>query len=155
MIHNSLFNPRYGRGLSPALAETLTTLRQQDLAELAPGRHAIDGDRIFMDVMTLMTGAEEEKRAVLHQEYTTLHLLISGEERFDYGLPGEWRSECAYDERNDVQLLGNGRLPQSLHLTHGMFVIVSQMEPYKCGCHWRRPQQIKKAVIKIHHRLLV
>lgn len=155
VIHNSLFNPRYGRGLSPALAKTLTTLRQYDLPELASGPHQIDGDCIFMDVMTLMTGSEEEKFAELHQEYVTLHLLISGEERIDYGLPGEWYSEIPYDVLNDVQRLDNHRLAQSLYLTHGTFVIVSQMEPYKCGCQWRQPQQIKKAVVKIHHRLLV
>ncbi|MBI3311728.1 MAG: YhcH/YjgK/YiaL family protein, partial [Serratia liquefaciens] len=78
MIYNTLFNPRYGRGLSPILIETLTTLRQYDLVELAQGRHELKGEKIFMDVMTLTTGLAESKRAELHQEYAVIHLLLSG-----------------------------------------------------------------------------
>ncbi len=75
MIHNSLFNPRFGRGLAPALVSTLTELRRCDLPELALGHHPIDGDNIFMDVMTLTTAPAAEKRAEMHQEYIALHLL--------------------------------------------------------------------------------
>ena len=55
MIYGSLFNPRFGRGLSPALANILNTVRQYDLPNLPLGRHEIDGDRVFMNVMELMT----------------------------------------------------------------------------------------------------
>lgn len=40
-------------------------------------------------------------------------------------------------------------------MTHGMFALFFQMEPHKTGCVWQRPQQIKKAVVRIHHRLLL
>lgn len=94
VIYNTLFNPRYGRGLSPTLVETLTAVRQYDLAELAQGRHEIKGEKIFMDVMTLTTGLAETRRAELHQEYAAIHLLLGGEERIDYGLPGIGKVSC-------------------------------------------------------------
>ena len=117
MIHNSLFNPRFGRGLAPALVSTLTELRRCDLPELALGHHPIDGDNIFMDVMTLTT------------------------------VPAA--------ENSDLLLLDIKRHPQTLHMTHGMFAIFFQMEAHKTGCLWQRPQHIKKAVVRIHHRLLL
>lgn len=155
MIHNSLFNPRFGRGLAPALISTLTELRQCNLPELASGRHPIDGDTIFMDVMTLTTTPAAEKRAEMHREYIALHLLISGEERIEYGLAGSGHREQLHDDHRDMLLLDIKRHPQTLHMTHGMFAIFFQMEPHKTGCLWQQPQQIKKAVISIHHRLLL
>jgi len=155
VIHNSLFNPRFGRGLAPALVSTLTELRRCDLPELALGHHPIDGDNIFMDVMTLTTAPAAEKRAEMHQEYIALHLLISGEERIEYGLAGNGHREHPHAENSDLLLLDIKRHPQTLHMTHGMFAIFFQMEPHKTGCLWQRPQHIKKAVVRIHHRLLL
>lgn len=123
MIHNSLFNPRFGRGLAPALVSTLTELRRCDLPELAPGHHPIDGDNIFMDVMTLTTTPAAQKRAEMHQEYIALHLLISGEERIEYGLAGDGHREQPHAENSDLLLLDIKRHPQTLHMTHGMFAI--------------------------------
>ena len=38
-------------------------------ARTGPGHHPIDGDNIFMDVMTLTTTPAAQKRAEMHQEY--------------------------------------------------------------------------------------
>lgn len=128
--------PRFGRGLAPALVSTLTELRRCDLPELAPGRHPIDGDSIFMDVMTLTTVAAAEKQAEMQQEYITLHLLISGEERIEYGLAGDGHREHPHAENGDLLLLDIKRHPQTLHMTHGMFAIFSRWshtKPAACG----------------------
>ncbi|MGO4743701.1 N-acetylneuraminate anomerase [Serratia quinivorans] len=155
MIYNTLFNPRYGRGLSPILIETLTTLRQYDLAELAQGRHELKGEKIFMDVMTLTTGLAESKRAELHQEYAVIHLLLSGEERMDYGLPGDWQSELPYDEVQDLQLLDIKRHRQTLAMFPGMYAIFLPHEPHKVGCQLKAAMPIKKAVVRVHYTLLL
>lgn len=155
MIYNTLFNPRYGRGLSPILVETLTAVRQYDLAELALGRHEINGEKIFMEVMTLTTGLAETRRAELHQEYAVIHLLLSGEERIDYGLPGDWQSELPYDELHDVQLLEIKRHRQTLAMFPGMYAIFLPHEPHKVACQLNAPMPIKKAVISVHYALLL
>jgi YhcH/YjgK/YiaL family protein len=155
VIYNTLFNPRYGRGLSPTLVETITAVRQYDLAKLAQGRHEIKGEKIFMDVMTLTTGLAETRRAELHQEYAAIHLLLGGEERIDYGLPGDWQSELPYDDARDVQLLDIIRHRQTLAMFPGMYAIFLPHEPHKVACQLNVSMPIKKAVIKVHYTLLL
>lgn len=155
MIYNTLFNPRYGRGLSPVLIETLSTLRQYDLPALALGRHDIDGDKIFMEVMTLTTGLAETQHAKLHHEYADIHLLISGEERIDYGMPGDWQSEFPYDEAQDTQRVDIKRHCQTLAMFPGAYALFFPHEPHKAGCQVIAPTLIKKAVVRVHYTLLL
>ncbi|HCK02573.1 MAG TPA: YhcH/YjgK/YiaL family protein [Serratia grimesii] len=155
MIYNTLFNPRYGRGLSPVLIETLTTLRQYDLPALALGHHDIDGDQIFMEVLTLTTGLAETQHAKLHHEYADIHLLISGEERIDYGMPGDWQSEFPYDEAQDTQRVDIKRHCQTLAMFPGAYALFFPHEPHKAGCQLNAPTLIKKAVVRVHYTLLL
>jgi YhcH/YjgK/YiaL family protein len=155
VIYNTLFNPRYGRGLSPVLIETLTTLRQYDLPALALGHHDIDGDQIFMEVMTLTTGLAETQHAKLHHEYADIHLLISGEERIDYGMPGDWQSEFPYDEAQDTQRVDIKRHCQTLAMFPGAYALFFPHEPHKAGCQLNAPTLIKKAVVRVHYTLLL
>lgn len=155
MIYGSLYNPRFGRGLSPVLANILNTVRQYDLPGLALGRHEIDGDRVFMNVMELVTEPAESKRAEIHQEYLDIQILIGGEERIDYGLPGSWDSDDPYDASKDLQMLDIKRSPQTLNLTPGMYVIFFPLEPHKPGCQVRGAKNIKKVVVKVHYELLL
>lgn len=155
MIYGSLYNPRFGRGLSPALANILNTVRQYDLPGLPPGRHEIDGDRVFMNVMELVTEPAESKRAEIHQEYLDIQILIGGEERIDFGLPGSWDSNDPYDQSKDVQMLDIKRHPQTLNLTPGMYVIFFPLEPHKPGCQIQEAKSIKKVVVKVHYELLL
>jgi YhcH/YjgK/YiaL family protein len=155
MIYGSLYNPRFKRGLSPALANILTSVRQQELASLPLGRHEIDGDRVFMNVIELVTEPAESKRAELHQEYLDIQILISGEERIDFGLPGSWDSDDPYDAEQDLQMSDIKRSPQTLNLTAGMYVIFFPLEPHKPGCQVRGPKNIKKVVVKVHYELLL
>ncbi|WP_025122936.1 MULTISPECIES: N-acetylneuraminate anomerase [unclassified Serratia (in: enterobacteria)] len=155
MIFGSLYNPRFGRGLSPALANILNTVRQYDLPGLPLGRHEIDGDRVFMNVMELMTEPAESKRAELHQEYLDIQILIGGEERIDFGLPDSWESSDHYDESKDLQWLDIKRNPQTLNLTPGMYAIFFPLEPHKPGCQLAEPKHIKKVVVKVHYDLLI
>ncbi|CAI1509120.1 uncharacterized protein, YhcH/YjgK/YiaL family [Serratia grimesii] len=155
MIYNTLFNPRYGRGLSPVLIETLTTLRQYDLPALALGHHDIDGDQIFMEVLTLTTGLAETQHAKLHHEYADIHLLISGEERIDYGMPGDWQSEFPYGEAQDTQRVDIKRHCQTLAMFPGAYALFFPHEPHKAGCQLNAPTLIKKAVVRVHYTLLL
>ncbi|WP_265556344.1 YhcH/YjgK/YiaL family protein [Serratia grimesii] len=155
MIYNTLFNPRYGRGLSPVLIKTLTALRQYDLPALTLGRHDIEGDKIFMDVMTLTTGLAETQHAKLHHNYADIHLLISGEERIDYGMPGDWQSELPYDDAQDTHRVSISHHRQTLAMFPGAYALFFPHEPHMTGCQLNAPTPIKKAVVRVHYTLLI
>lgn len=53
MIFGDLQQPESYRLLPSAFQTAIAFLQQQDLAALALGRHDIDGDRIYVNVMSL------------------------------------------------------------------------------------------------------
>ncbi|PVZ87103.1 YhcH/YjgK/YiaL family protein [Serratia sp. S1B] len=154
MIYGSLCNPHFEQALSPVLASIIEKVRQYDFANLSLGRHEIDGDRVFMNVMELTTKPAESNRAEIHHKYLDIQILISGEERFDFGLPGCWDNSDPYNESKDLQMLDIARGQQTLNLTAGMFIIFFPQEAHKPGCQVVDAQNIKKAVVKVRYDLL-
>lgn len=76
-----------GAGLHPQLQSALSRALAATPADKAPGRYALDGDDIFMNVMQLTTQSPQEKAAELHADYIDIQLLLRGEERIFYGGP--------------------------------------------------------------------
>ena len=67
-------------GLHPALQDALTLALAARPQEKAPGRYELQGDNIFMNVMTFNTQSPVEKKAELHEQYIDIQLLLNGEE---------------------------------------------------------------------------
>ncbi len=55
-------------GLHPALQDALTLALAARPQEKAPGRYELQGDNIFMNVMTFNTQSPVEKKAELHEQ---------------------------------------------------------------------------------------
>lgn len=72
-------------GLHPALQDALTLALAARPQEKAPGRYELQGDNIFMNVMTFNTQSPVEKKAELHEQYIDIQLLLKGEERILFG----------------------------------------------------------------------
>lgn len=140
------------------IAPQLLTIIKQALAlrpeTLSAGRHEIDGDDIFMNVMTFETAEPESKRYEQHREYLDIQVLISGEERIDFGPLGAAIAPDTYHEDDDYLLCDTVSPRQTLHLQPGMFAIFLPGEPHKPGCISETAQTINKAVIKVSYRCL-
>ena len=65
-------------GLHPALQDALTLALAARPQEKAPGRYELQGDNIFMNVMTFNTQSPVEKKAELHEQYIDIQLLLNG-----------------------------------------------------------------------------
>ena len=78
-------------GLHPALQDALTLALAARPQEKAPGRYELQGDNIFMNVMTFNTQSPVEKKAELHEQYIDIQLLLNGEERILFGMAGTAR----------------------------------------------------------------
>ncbi len=79
-------------GLHPALQDALTLALAARPQEKAPGRYELQGDNIFMNVMTFNTQSPVEKKAELHEQYIDIQLLLNGEERILFGMAGTARA---------------------------------------------------------------
>ncbi|EOV0996036.1 N-acetylneuraminate anomerase [Edwardsiella piscicida] len=143
-----------GAGLHPQLQSALSRALAATPADKAPGRYALDGDDIFMNVMLLTTQSPQEKAAELHADYIDIQLLLRGEERIFYGGAGTARVCEAWHEEEDYQLCQQIAHEQRVTLYPGMFAIFMPGEPHKPGCRVGEAQAIAKVVIKVRARLL-
>lgn len=141
-------------GLHPVLAEALTQAIAAWPQDKAPGRYELQGDDIFMNVMTFATQEPEQKKAELHEQYIDIQLLLAGDERILYGVAGSAR-QC--EERHieeDYQLCSAIEGVQQLDLKLGMYAIFMPGEPHKPGCRVDESEEIKKVVVKVRASLV-
>lgn len=141
-------------GLHPVLAEALTLALTARPQEKAPGRYALRGDDIFMNVMAFSTQPAESKKAELHVQYVDIQLLLMGEERIFFGVAGAARQCEERHADDDYQLCSAIENEQAVTLTPGMFAVFMPGEPHKPGCNAALSQDIKKTVVKVRASLL-
>ncbi|AOV97933.1 hypothetical protein A9798_13905 [Edwardsiella hoshinae] len=140
--------------LPHAIRQALQWALDAGVQQLADGHYPLDGERIYMNVMTLTPQAAADKQGELHRDYLDLQLLMQGEERIDFALAGQARDCQPYQTEGDYQLCDTLTHPQSLYLTPGMFAIFLPGEPHKPGCLGHASDPIRKVVIKLHRDCL-
>lgn len=141
-------------GLHPALQDALTLALAARPQEKAPGRYELQGDNIFMSVMTFNTQSPVEKKAELHEQYIDIQLLLNGEERILFGMAGTARQCEEFHHEDDYQLCSAIENEQAIILKPGMFAVFMPGEPHKPGCVVGEPDEIKKVVVKVKADLM-
>ncbi|EJU0070161.1 N-acetylneuraminate anomerase [Escherichia coli] len=141
-------------GLHPALQDALTLALAARPQEKAPSRYELQGDNIFMNVMTFNTQSPVEKKAELHEQYIDIQLLLNGEERILFGMAGTARQCEEFHHEDDYQLCSAIENEQAIILKPGMFAVFMPGEPHKPGCVVGEPGEIKKVVVKIKADLM-
>lgn len=142
-------------GLHPVLAEALMLAVAARPQEKSPGRFALRGNDIFMNVMVFATQPAESKKSEQHMQYVDIQLLLSGEERILWGRVNSARQCEAIHLEEDYQLCSAIENEQAITLRPGNFVIFMPGEPHKPGCIATLPQEIKKVVVKVNVGLLL
>lgn len=64
--------------LHPLFAQAFAWLRQTDLHALEPGRHRIDGERLFAIVEACMGRTRDEAKLECHRRYIDIQLVLDG-----------------------------------------------------------------------------
>lgn len=141
-------------GLPSALLTALEMALKAQPQGLEPGRYALQGDDIFMNVMQFMTQPAQTKRAELHAEYVDIQILLAGEEHIDYGLVNSARQCDEWHREEDYQLCDEIANPQSVTLQAGMFAVFLPEEPHKPGIQLAHSAMLKKVVVKVRRTLL-
>ncbi|HDL8490703.1 TPA: YhcH/YjgK/YiaL family protein [Yersinia enterocolitica] len=154
MISGSLTQTAFFSGLPERLQWVLAYLAKTPLAQLSCGRHGIDGELIFMNVMEFDTQLAENKKAEMHQTYADVQLLISGIEGIEYSVLTPTEHLEPYHADDDYQLIAEIPDKSQLRMLPGMFAVFLPGEPHKPGCQIAGSGTIKKAVVKVHYSLL-
>ncbi len=147
MILDELKNAALYYGVSERLAAGLRYLQNTDLATLAPGRHEIDGDRLFAIVMHYDTKPREQAFWEAHRKYFDIQFVLAGEERMGFASLDHLTAE-PYDESKDfVPAQGEG---DYLRVPAGSFAVFGPQDAHMPSLNaGAAPQAVKKIVVKV------
>lgn len=156
MILGHITQPETFAYLPEAFRRSLAFLAATDMVALPTGRHDIDGDNIYVNVMAFDTLPANEKLAEVHKEYIDIQFLISGEERIEFALANDNNPVAKeYDAESDFYLVESMVGETGVTMTPGTFAIFLTEQPHKPGCNVTTSKPLKKAVVKMHKSLLV
>ena len=104
MIIDAIKNAELYYSISPRIKEAFDWLAATDISALSAGRHDIDGDNLFVNVMDVTLKPRQEAALEVHNRYIDIQIM-QGEseeygwsERCDCHYPGE-----EFNEARDVQ----------------------------------------------------
>ena len=125
MILDSLKNHARYHALNQRLEKAFDYILATDLTRLAAGRHDIDGDDIYMNVMDVDLKRPEDAKLEIHDRYLDIQVLVTGRSETFGWSPRERivRPLGAFDEAKDIQFFDD--VPQTCYdVTPGQFVLL-------------------------------
>ena len=106
MIVDTLANAARYAGMHPGFARAFQFLATTDLAALPPGRHDIDGDRLFVLIDHKDGRGEDGARLEAHRRYIDIQYTFEGDELIGWmPLTRCTSPDGPFDETKDVVLL--------------------------------------------------
>ncbi|MCE9615835.1 MAG: YhcH/YjgK/YiaL family protein [Lentisphaerae bacterium] len=95
--------PRF-ETVHPQFAAAFEFLRRPDLAALAPGRHAVDGDRVFALVQKGPGRARAQAPLESHRAYIDIQYVVAGDEEMGWRpTPGCLAPRQDHDQQKDIR----------------------------------------------------
>ena len=81
MIYDRVQNIKQYKGVSANLDKAIEFLYATDFKTLNDGRNAVDGDRVFANIMSYETKDIEDAVKESHERYIDIHVMVSGKEQ--------------------------------------------------------------------------
>jgi biofilm protein TabA len=148
MVLDQLSHARRYAALHPGFAAAFDWLARMP-AELADGRHPIDGDLVFALVQTYETGPAAAKQFEAHRKHIDIQYLVRGSEHIlATGIDG-LEVAVPYSEEKDVLFFQEPKASTALRLDAGWFTLLFPQDAHKPGCQLDAPAGVKKVVVKV------
>lgn len=104
MIVDAIKNAELYYSLSPRIKQAFDWLAQTNIRELSVGRHDIDGDNLFVNVMDVELKERDAAALEVHDRYVDIQIMVGDME--EYG----WSERCnchapreEFNRERDVQ----------------------------------------------------
>lgn len=135
------------KGLSPRLDAALDFLKNTDFSTLPDGRHELEGDKLFVNVMTYDSRLEN-RTPEHHKHYVDIQLLLEGREVISVLDISEVGAQISADEENDGYLFEG--VGQGIEVKAGEFMLVFPEDVHAPGVSpTGKPERVRKAVAKV------
>jgi len=147
MIIDNIKNASVYNGVNPGIRRALEYLAQTDVIALAPGRYAIDGDRVFALVQRYDTKPREQGVWEAHRRYIDVQFVAAGLESMGYARIGSLTVTRPYAAEKDCELLeGNGDFVTA---AAGTFVVFFPHDAHMPCLSFGKSQAVVKVVVKV------
>jgi YhcH/YjgK/YiaL family protein len=148
MILDSLKHASLYSGLSPMFNKAFEFLAKTDLNALALGKHNIEGENLFVLVMTYESKNLSECVMESHKKYIDIQYLIEGEEMIRIATLNDQVPTVPYDEFKDIAFYKNDYASE-IKLKQDDFVIFFPHDLHMPCIKAGKVSQVKKAVVKV------
>ena len=104
MIVDAIKNAELYYSFSPRIKQAFDWLAQTDVEALTTGRHDIDGDNLFVNVMDVELKPRQEAALEVHNRYIDIQVMRGGDEEYGWSE----RQDChspreEFNTERDVQ----------------------------------------------------
>lgn len=132
-----------------ALERAFEFLESASVESKAPGRYAIDGDRLYATVVEDKTRAVETAQFEEHRKYIDVHYLVRGKELIGSANPANLREAKPYSPEIEAALYERPAKYKRLMLKPGEFTVFFPGQAHMPGCYVDKSEEIRKVVVKI------
>lgn len=129
------------------VAKALEWAKSHDMAALEPGRHDIDGDRLYLNLNEYEPKPFEQCKFEAHRRYIDVQVMVSGVERIDSQDVSKCDAE-PFNEEDDFTLLEGTAAVQTI-LTDGTFAVYFPEDTHKPSIAVDGSSHVKKGVFKV------
>ena len=133
--------------LGQGIRAALEYLQNTDIGELTPGRHDVDGDRLFALVSDYDTKSPDETFWEAHRRHIDVQYVHAGRERIGYGDLVDFAAD-PYDAERDL-VVARGETGQFVEVQPGGFVILFPHDVHMPGLTAREKARVRKVVVKV------
>jgi YhcH/YjgK/YiaL family protein len=130
--------------------DAFTWLRDTNLNETAPGKHMINGDRVFVAVSDGPTRNLEETKWEAHRKYIDIQYVVRGKEKIGVAPLSKAVETSAFDQAKDIGFYEVPEPDCRFYLAEpGTFFIFFPNDAHRPGISVRGTDSVKKIVIKV------
>ena len=145
MIMDTIARGAAYAALHPAFAKAFAFLRDTNLAALPDGRLELDGERLFVLVMTLDGRGRDGAKLEVHRRYIDIQVVVTGADVMGWSPIAACREPLPFDEAKDAGLLNDVSASWIL-VPQGTFTIFF---PEDAHAPLAGTGRVKKAVVKV------
>lgn len=147
MIFGNIRNLKEYRYLDSQILDCFAYAAEHDLISFEKGRHDIDGDRLFVNIVEYTTTSPEERFWEAHREYLDIHVMLDGPEQIDVNFIENMEQKEFEPETDFLPLTGE---PNShVVLNAGDFLVCYPHDAHRTAVKLDEPKAIKKAIFKV------
>lgn len=147
MIFGNVRNLEEYPFLESPVIECLDYAREHDLIAFEKGRHEIDGDRLFVNIVEYTTTESDNRFWEAHREYLDIHVMLAGPEQIDVNFIDNM-DQKEYVPADDF-LPMDGDKNGHVVLGDGDFLICYPHDAHRTAVKAGEPAAIKKAIFKV------